>query len=531
MSTIRWFQIASIILALGATASGAGLIVQIRKASEDDRAQGNLQASRRHDSPVHEVAPGKLKVALTERGFVEASRNEDAYCPVDGSTTIIRIVPEGRHVKKGDIVCELDSTRLKEELANLVIMKNRAEADYQNAKRVRAAAELAVSHNIATIYQRELDRLNDAIAAARSAIRAAEDRLARTQRARNRFRRTRADSTSAPNRAAPASSDILAELEIDDRIEATAGDLKRQQAALEAAKSQRDLIAKHRSETMTKGLDVDVARKHLAELAKQAALELDARRIKKLQERIAACTVVAPIDGPVLYANDPTSAWRNKPAIEEGATVRDRQKIFSIPDLRGSMQVLTKVPESMVDRLALGLPASIKVDAFPNESLAGSVSSVAPLPDASSFLDRDRKVYSTRVRLVAPPASLRPGMTARVEILIADLENVLSVPTRAVLRRDRRFEVAVKAKDGQFDWREVTLGLGNDQSVEIKQGVEQGDRVALNPLALLSDEERRQVTAYRGSTTEPRQPGTTSGNAERPRNIADPKNEHSDLPR
>src|SRR5262249_31357184 len=146
------------------------------------------------------------------------------------------------------------------------------------------------------------------------------------------------------------SSQIAAEREFDDRIEAADRELKHLQSALDVAKAKRDTIAKNKPDRAARAFDVGLARKHVVELVKLARLEVEARKIKKLQDQIAACTVAAPIDGPVLYANDTASAWRkNKPAIEAGARVRERQKIFSIPELGGSLQVLIRVRESMVD--------------------------------------------------------------------------------------------------------------------------------------------------------------------------------------
>ena len=316
--------------------------------------------------------------------------------------------------------------------------------------------------------------------------------------------------TPATNQAARTSADIVAELDTDDRIEASERNLKRQQTALDLAKVKRDVIAKYSPDKTTKGSDVDVARKHLDELAKQAGVELETRKIKKLENQIAACRLVAPIDGPVVYANDPNRRF-GPTAIEEGATVRERQKIFSIPDLGGSMQVLVKVPESMVDQVARGLRGRIKVDAFPQETLAGLVSEVAALPDTQQLFERTQKVYSTRVKIGNGPAGLRPGMTAQVEILVADLDNVLSVPTQAVLRRDDKFQVAVKTADGRFVRRDVIVGAENEKSIEIKKGIEPGDRVALNPLALLTDPERKAIDDQSKSATSPGAPARAKG--------------------
>ena len=91
-------------------------------------------------------------------------------------------------------------------------------------------------------------------------------------------------------------------------------------------------------------------------------------------------------------------------------------------------------------------------------------------------------------------------MTARVEILVSELDNVLSVPVEAIVRYDDKDHVAVKKPDGGFEWREVTLGVSNDQDVEVKQGIKAGEQVAVKPLDLLTEQQKREM---RNSPTPP----------------------------
>ena len=107
--------------------------------------------------------------------------------------------------------------------------------------------------------------------------------------------------------------------------------------------------------------------------------------------------------------------------------MRERQKIFSLPDIT-QMQVNAKVHESQIDKIQRGMKAKIRVDAFADRELAGTVMDVAPLPDATNFFSSDIKVYTTRIRIDDPLPGLRPGMNAEVEILVDRKDNVLAVP-------------------------------------------------------------------------------------------------------
>ena len=143
------------------------------------------------------------------------------------------------------------------------------------------------------------------------------------------------------------------------------------------------------------------------------------------------------------------------------------------------------------------MKAKIRVDAFSEAELDGTVLDVAPLPDPTSFFSSDIKVYTTHVKIDAPLPGLRPGMNAEVTILVDRKENVLSVPVQAILEYTGKDHVAVKTPAG-FDRREVELGVTNDKFVEVTKGITDGTIVALNPLALLSENEKRELFGVNG---------------------------------
>ena len=111
--------------------------------------------------------------------------------------------------------------------------------------------------------------------------------------------------------------------------------LLKERLAIELATTQWNLLEKYTSGKTIKELKVDVKRKRSDELAKEATWELEKSKCKKLEKQIANCDIKAPSDGLVVYANDPNRTFGSKQLqIEEGATVRERQKIFSLPDIK-----------------------------------------------------------------------------------------------------------------------------------------------------------------------------------------------------
>jgi macrolide-specific efflux system membrane fusion protein len=101
-------------------------------------------------------------------------------------------------------------------------------------------------------------------------------------------------------------------------------------------------------------------------------------------------------------------------------------------------------------------------------------------------------------------------MTSDVEILVAERENVLSVPLSAVLTRGRKHYVAVKKPDGTFEWRAVTIGIGGEDTVEVTSGLKEGESVAIKADAVPRDNDRpgfapatKAATQDRSEPTEP----------------------------
>jgi multidrug efflux pump subunit AcrA (membrane-fusion protein) len=158
------------------------------------------------------------------------------------------------------------------------------------------------------------------------------------------------------------------------------------------------------------------------------------------------------------------------------------------------LHVVIKVPETQVDKVNHGMKARISVDALGGKPMPGLVMEVAPLPDPAPMFDGARKVYTTRVRLPKASPQLRPGMTARVEILLDERDNVLTVPIQAIVTLDHRDKVAVKRPDGNFILRDVLLGAAGSTDVEVMKGLEAGELVALNPVALLNPEQKRELS-------------------------------------
>jgi hypothetical protein len=146
-----------------------------------------------------------------------------------------------------------------------------------------------------------------------------------------------------------------------------------------------------------------------------------------------------------------------------------------LPDLN-NMQVKTSVHESKVDQIRPGMPARILIQGRP---FTGHVVSMANQPESQSFMAANVKEYATTVAVDGSPTGLRPGMTAEVTILIAEIENAVTLPITAVVEKRKGFFSYVKTAAG-IEERALQIGLTNDTYIEIKDGVKEGDIVVRN---------------------------------------------------
>ena len=215
----------------------------------------------------------------------------------------------------------------------------------------------------------------------------------------------------------------------------------------------------------------------------EARHRLQTQERKEIREQIDKCTIKAERPGLVVYGGGEDRHWRQEEQIEEGAKVRERQQIITIPDMT-EMAVKVKVHESAIKNVEKGQTARVTVDAYPDRELTGKVTKVGVLPDSRNrWMNPDVKVYETEVSIDKVHEWLKPGMSAEVKILIKELPDVVYVPIQAVApsNGDR---VVYLAGLGKPERRVVETGEYNNEFIEIQGGLKEGEEVLLRaPLA------------------------------------------------
>lgn len=449
---------------------------------------------------------GPLDILLVERGSLDSANNITLNSEVEGASTIIKIIEEGKSVKPGDILVELDSSKFRDLQIQQQIQVEQAQAAFLQAKENKAiqetqnqsdiaAAQLALDVAEGELQQlREGDRikqefqLKGTIALAQEEVTRATEKYDFVKRNNKKGYYNQNDVETARIALEKAEFNLgLAEEDLKLYQEYTFRLLEKQKAA--GVEEFRRAVDRAKLKASAAMAQVEATLK-AAELTERVEKE----KLSKYETQIAACTIKAPQPGEVVYANQNSDRRGSSEAtIMEGATVRERQAIINLPDY-SKMQVTAKIHESRIGLVQQGLPVAIRVDAVPGETFYGKVDTVSSVPISGNWRTPDLKEYSVIVKITDSEQKVRmlkPGLTAEVEIQVEKIPSALIAPVQAVTQWGGKHYVFRQAPGQAPEQLEVQVGRTNDVVIEIKDQnppVKEGDLLVLNPRQLLPEE-------------------------------------------
>ena len=427
---------------------------------------------------THTIERGDLLVSVTEQGTLESSDNTEIKCKVRGSNTVTWVIESGTIVQPGDELVRLDTKRIEEDVSLGKTNVFEATATMEETKAELAGAEIAIDAYLQGRYRSRLKGLESALSIAESNLQSAEKMLAHSQLL---FKRGYVTDLELKGNAFTVTQAKLEKSVAETRIDV----LKR----------------------FTKAMDMERMNGHLTYMriklkADEAGLRMDEARRDRAQAELENCIIRAEKAGLVIY---PTAeAWKNQPDSTEGARVVKDQVLLIMPELT-KMQVKVGIHESVIDRVRYGMTARIRL---PELEFDAKVSSVAAITKPAGWWTGNVVKYDTIIEL-PNVGGLKPGMTAEVEVIIARHTDVLKVPVAAV----------VQTEDGDFCWVQTTeattkipllLGDSNDVFVEVKQGLKEGDKVVLNPIAIIKEAENEAGATVDATAAEPPSNSTDS---------------------
>ena len=319
-------------------------------------------------------------------------------------------VREGQRVGRGELVAQIAARELEARLAQARAQLAAAESlvaelDAQGKILDVTSEQAKVGARVAAgTSSHEVHRAMEAVARAAAEVAAAEAGAVQDVKAHERFEqllgqgfvsRNYFDEVAARRRASAArlaaARQVAAEARAGlEKARAASGEVEIRESDVKRIAAERERLAASRA---TASAQADIARGRIAEIEAQLA---DAR-------------IVAPADGTVMAR-----------LVEPGELVAAGRPLATLVNLE-ELYVRVYVAERSVGRIALGAPARVRVDAYPGQQFAGSVSEIAQqaefTPKEVHMKDeREKLVYGVKLRLENPQGRLKPGMPADARI-------------------------------------------------------------------------------------------------------------------
>ncbi len=476
-----WFAIFGILILGGAATAGIRGFFGGKKSETND--------------PSFVAQEGPLTISVSQSGTIKASETEIIKNQVEGNTTILYLIPEGTSVKKGDLLVELDSSSIQDQLTDQIIRVQNAEAAFISAReglevaKNQAKADVDKAELQYKFAQQDLQKYKEgeypkALKECESKITIATEEL---RRAEEKAKWSKILYSEKYLSQTELQADELSANKTKLSLELAQNDLKllkeftnvRQIAQLDSDVSQSQMAL---DRTKRKAA-ADISEAEANFKAKESEYNRQKDKQAKLELQIKNAKIYATADGLVVYATSVSGGDfhgdRDQP-LAEGQSVRERQELIHLPKT-SSFIAQIKIPETSLDKIKLGLPVRLVVDAIPGKVYTGRMTKIAPLPDATSvFMNPDLKVYNSEITINEKDKLLRTGMSCRAEIIAAQYDKAVFVPVQAVTRLGKVPTLYVESATGWAP-RTVKIGYDNNKMVHIISGLKPGEKVQMNP--------------------------------------------------
>ena len=436
--------------------AGAGVLSLLWWLSDDeDSLENEVQ-------PLFEIVKtAEFKLEFIEPGEIESAENVEIKSEVrsrsSAGVSILEIVPEGTVVKKGDFLVRLDDANLQKDLLRQRISVHQAKATLVKATADVEAARLALQEYLAGSFRESEEQLESAEFVAKENLRRAQEYLLYSKK------------------LAAKGYVSEAQLEADQFAVEKAG------KELDLSQTKLEVLRTHSRKAKVNDLNASIMTAEARLQSAENSYQLEKTQEIEIEEQIQKCQIFSPADGEVTYANKNKSGTNDGLLIEEGKSVRENQTIIRLPNA-SLLRVRAKVNENRIEQVRAGMSCDILIDAMRDLQLKGKVESVSeyPIPSISRYTSHIKE-YATEIVITDPPPGVRTGMTAKVTIKSEHIDRVLQIPLTAVFRVEGETFCLVGNEDDEMQIRSIELGSHNMSMAVIKSGLEEGERVVLNP--------------------------------------------------
>lgn len=459
-----------------------GQIVKLAVDEGDEVKSGQLIARVDPSDSATALEQGQADLAAAESKVKQAK--QQLSMQHEQNTAQIESAREGLAAARARLAQAQEQARIQPTLTKAAI--NQARSSLAAAKAVLQQLQTALIPQRITSAQSAYDQ-------ARASADTAQKDLARQRDLLSRGFVSKSTVEAAQEKYSIAKAQVdSAKRKYDTVKDETDQDLSSAKARVDQAQAELDSANANRAQDKVKEQEVASAKAAL----KQAEAALQVALAAKRQDRIRSGDIVqanaqvkrsqATVTNATTqlgYATivSPRAGIVTKKYVEEGSIVTAGRSSFSgagsgvaivdIADI-SRMFALVSVDETDIGQVDIGQEVDITVEAYPDEPFTGKVTKISP----QSVTDQNVTTIPVTVEIDLPDKRLKPGMNVTCDFVVDRRRDVLMVPNEAVKESDRGATVTV-LENGKQVTRKVETGLVGGESMEVKRGLREGEKV------------------------------------------------------
>ena len=443
------------------------------------------------------VREGPFRAVIVEAGTLDALRSVTYASSIQSNQAkIVALAPEGKPVKKGDLLILFDPAPFEEEIRRSEAQLAQGQAELASAQQDLKLQEIQNQEDL-TAARRRVEKarleLKDAEKGkgllkedeSRAAVAQAERELQKAQGSVEDLKPLLAEGFITKQELERAEQQVVKaqeDLELARRRNDTLVEYGRPLELAEASSAA--AVSREQARQLESAAASRVEQKKAAIAAAESRIQEAQSRLNLAREQLAHTEVHADVPGIVVYREVFFGSEQRKPQV--GDQVWANQPLLILPDI-SHMVVETRIRETDIHKIERNQNVAIHVDAYPSLKLTGRVTLIGTLAEEEHGR-KGPKYFSTTIAISESDPRLRPGMSARVEILVEERAKALFVPLSAVFEADGE-SICYVLEGHRLRRRAVVLGPSNEDQVVVEKGLRRGDRVCLTDPTLGAGED------------------------------------------
>lgn len=481
-----------------AVVSLAGGITVLAGAGESSQTPPKTPAGKPAQGLTSDMGLAKRQafdITTTANGDLQAKNQIELRSKLDRDSTIQFIIPEGTRVKKDDLLVQLNSEQVQQQIdeqeprltsQRAALVAAQTQYTIQENDNAQALSRASLDKELAELQLRqwregdvvkkrqdlalkidtadlELGRLADRLT--RSEDLFAEGFLSKDERDRDEVSYIQAIATY---KQALLDKDTYETYEYVREEREKISNVDQKTAEVERVK------LNNANQLTNRKAELDNQKQQVEAMERQLA---------KSREQLASCTIKAPQDGLVVYSTSVEGMrWGrggSDAGLQIGAQIYPNQLIIALPDT-SEMVATVRVHESMAGRVRPGQRATLRIDAAGGQVFEGSVDSIGVMAESGGWRDPNLREYTVKINLDAKSAeaNLKPAMRVEARLILDKVEETLTIPVQALFS-EGPVQYVFQPQGKRFVRVPVRVGRRSDTLAEVGAGIAEGATVLL----------------------------------------------------